>query len=209
MCLAVAAERDCGVGGAHEWVTLKATGAAGAKRERKKGTFFCCDKGSATPQAVSTVAEVLLAKTSSASNCSSSNSNEPKRSYLLCWFWLVLSPDETSKHTNKELSSHQVRQALIKKETHNELQCKHMQPCTVNRHTHTHTHIQTLTWDHTGDLGEEAFDSPDGDTSCFFILYSCNDVFNLWEAQRESVLKVKENNATGSIMQFVFLFMEN
>lgn len=49
----------------------------------------------------------------------------------------------------------------------------------------------TLTWYHAGDLGEEAFDSPDGNTSRFLILYSCNDVFNLWGGQRESVLKVQ------------------
>lgn len=79
--------------------------------------------------------------------------------------------------------------ASKKTETHNRLQdmCNYRQPCTVNRDIHTHTHTHRLTWYHTGDLGEEAFDSPDGNTSWFFILYSCNNVFNLWEAQRECV----------------------
>lgn len=46
-------------------------------------------------------------------------------------------------------------------------------------------HKHKLTWYHTWDLGEEAFDSPDGYTTCFLILYSCDNVFNLLADQRE------------------------
>lgn len=55
------------------------------QRERREELFCDSYKGSTAPRAVSSMAKVLLAKTSSASNSSSCNLNEPKRSYFLHW----------------------------------------------------------------------------------------------------------------------------
>lgn len=55
------------------------------QRERREELFCDSYKGSTAPRAVSSMAKVLLAKTSSASNSSSCNLNEPKRSCFLHW----------------------------------------------------------------------------------------------------------------------------
>lgn len=52
------------------------------------------------------------------------------------------------------------------------------------------THDRALTWDHTGDLGEEALDGPDGDAARLLVLYPRHDVLDLRGAQRESVMEV-------------------
>lgn len=45
-----------------------------------------------------------------------------------------------------------------------------------------------LTGDHTGDFGQKALDSADGNSTCFVILHSCNDVFNLSKERKDFVV---------------------
>lgn len=48
-----------------------------------------------------------------------------------------------------------------------------------------------LTGDDTGDFGQKALDSADGDSTCFVILHSCNDVFNLSKERKDFVVYAK------------------
>lgn len=124
MCLADAAERDPEAikpGGGATWrsdpphPTLvthfihkhmkEYSGCTQRGKRREWVASLQCDGGRVTPRAVSSPTEVILAKTSSASNCSSSHLNVPKRSYLLYWFGClrllrVHSLGEATKHTH-------------------------------------------------------------------------------------------------------------
>jgi len=48
-----------------------------------------------------------------------------------------------------------------------------------------------LTGDDAGDFGQKALDSADGNSTCFVILHSRNDVFNLSKGRRDLVAFVK------------------
>lgn len=133
----------------HEGVRCVHTEGHRQKREGEKQIFFC-DKGSVTPQAVSSVAEVLLAKTSSASNCSSSNLNEPKRSFALLILTSMFSLNplagwDIKTHKQSVITTSRKAKPLFffkKKHTTNCRICaNHTQPCTVKQaHTHTYAY---------------------------------------------------------------------
>lgn len=50
---------------------------------------------------------------------------------------------------------------------------------------------RVLTGDDAGDFGQKALDSPNGNSTCFVILHSCNDVFNLSKGRKDLVVYAK------------------
>lgn len=64
-----------------------------------------------------------------------------------------------------------------------------LEPASTSSHSSVLSRV--LTGDDAGDFRQKALDSSDGNSTCFVILHSCDDVFNLPKGRKDLVVYAK------------------